>query len=941
MLNRKTNITNLASKIMLFGKRIVQSEYFIVSNISIILIVLYFAPTLIQGKLPLSTGYLYQMSPWASYSGQFKNDMVTNPVESDVYDSEIPAMQFTYSEIFHGDYPFWLPYANSGVPNGLLFPMAVFSINLLIIIMVGAKWGTILYMALKMYIVGISIYYYLRYRQIARLPALLGSVVMMFSAHLIVNGMQSVPDSVVYAPAILYFADRFVQEKKYRLFLGLVVLVGVTFVSGFPSVTMYTLIVVVLYLAFRNLIELQDLPFRQRIKNLSFVAFAFLIGIILMSVTIFPTYEFFKETNIGYRIGRGATRLELIQVGRLINPNICGNPVQSDWVCSANYNESALYVGLLPLMLIPFSLACKKNKLTTWFFFITAVLILMIVFGVGPLYRIVGSLPLFNVNSNTRMIALLPLCFAFISATGMDNLTRVNGKKGYWSLILYVLLVICTLLFFEKISLARVTDDLNRDYFLDQRLFTTLLLICYSIIITIILTFKNKAFIPIVITLLLVINFVERSFLLGGYEGASYPGTFYPVTPAITFLTHEMPKQERVVIIGRHFIPSIPLFYSINTLTGHAFADPAFKSNLELINPGIFVGNTTQPRFTSSSIDLMSPLLDLYRVRYIVTPPFDEPIWLVSLADQREYNQNYALSDLKSFGQSITVTRSGFADVLEFYITTPAPGVDRIPANVKITSENKLLTEFDGKLVRQETGYYSIDLPKLPLQQGQIITFEIAPIKELLPSNSRLYTVNYDIFSDGSLIIDGKEENGDAAFALLQYNSTIAQKYRRVHSGDLNIYENITMGNEIPVVSKLRYSSQDSCATTLDQIDPAKEVVVEDQNLNLTGNDSDSNASIREYSADNVVIDANIHQTSMVILSDTYYPGWQATVDGNETKIYRVNCAMRGVIVAPGNHVIEMNYNPPSFRIGLSISLFTLTGLFLAGVVINTRRRAI
>jgi len=138
----------------------------------------------------------------------------------------------------------------------------------------------------------------------------------------------------------------------------------------------------------------------------------------------------------------------------------------------------------------------------------------------------------------------------------------------------------------------------------------------------------------------------------------------------------------------------------------------------------------------------------------------------------------------------------------------------------------------------------------------------------------------------------------------------------------------------------LIYSNQEACASTLSQIDPFLEAVVDDSNLNLYGDDTGSVATIREYSTNEIVIDAVIQQTtSMVILSDTYYPGWQAIVDGTPAKIYRVDCDMRGVVVSPGTHTIVMSYQPLSFKIGLGISLTSLAGLIVVGVVLAVRLR--
>ncbi|MFN8380542.1 MAG: YfhO family protein [Anaerolineales bacterium] len=915
--------------IILLRKWMAQNEFLAITIAFVLLIFLFFAPTLLQGKLPLSTSYLYQFYPWAFYKSQFNSDMVFNNVISDDYDSGIPAMKFVYTEIQKGNFPFWIPYVNSGIPYGILMFSSVFSLHGLSVLIGGLKWGTILYMCLKIYIAGIFMYYYLRLRQFAKASAFFGSLVLMFSADLIVNGMAEVADAIIYAPAILYFAERFIQERKYWQFFCLVISVTAVLMSGFPSVIMYTILLVAGYLAYRNLIELKALQFSARVNNLTILSLAFLIGVLLLTFTLLPTYEFFKTVNIEYRAGRGPTTFDWVMIGRLVNPNICGNPIHGNWLCTSNYNETALYVGLFPLMLIPFSFTNKRHVWTSSFFFAVAVLILLIVFGVGTFNYIVGGLPLFSVNPNTRMIALLPLCFAFISATGLDGLTKTNGNKGYLLLIGFASLVTFSFWAFDNIPLTHITKETKAEYYLDQSSVTIVFLLVYFLLALVILIFKHQKIILSISVLLLFLNFIERAFLMGGYQGASYPGTFYPETPATSFLQSNMPKYERVVTVGQHFIPSFPLYYSINSLSGHAFADVAFKKNLELINPGIYLNDTTQPLFTSTSINLMSPLLDAYRVRYIVTSPLDSPIWFISVANQREYNQAYVLNNIKSFGQSITIERDGYLDSLEVRLSASA--AEMVSVNLKILTNGETVANFIGQLKRKDDNHYSISLPNLLFKHGEVISIIITPSEVALPADSSLLIVDFDGYKYGSLIIDGEQAYGDMAFDLFQYDPKVAEKYKLVHTEDLAIYENTTLSSELPVITKLKYSSEDSCAATLSNINPLDEAVVEDKNLRLGDVNIDSHARIREYGGNNILIDADVHQVSMIILSDTYDEGWQATVDGEQAKIYRVNCAMRGVVVPPGKHTVKMSYIPPFFKVGVSISLLTFLGLIFVG----------
>ena len=71
-----------------------------------------------------------------------------------------------------------------------------------------------------------------------------------------------------------------------------------------------------------------------------------------------------------------------------------------------------------------------------------------------------------------------------------------------------------------------------------------------------------------------------------------------------------------------------------------------------------------------------------------------------------------------------------------------------------------------------------------------------------------------------------------------------------------------------------------------------------------------------------------------LILSDTFFPGWTVTVDGQPRDILRANVAFRAVPVSPGEHAVEFSYQPLSFRIGGVVSILAV----LVAVVGVTRR---
>lgn len=59
---------------------------------------------------------------------------------------------------------------------------------------------------------------------------------------------------------------------------------------------------------------------------------------------------------------------------------------------------------------------------------------------------------------------------------------------------------------------------------------------------------------------------------------------------------------------------------------------------------------------------------------------------------------------------------------------------------------------------------------------------------------------------------------------------------------------------------------------------------------------------------------------SLLVLSDLYYPAWQATVDGHPTKIYATDEALRGVAVPAGTHTVAFRYHDPWLNTGIAVS---------------------
>jgi uncharacterized membrane protein YfhO len=78
-----------------------------------------------------------------------------------------------------------------------------------------------------------------------------------------------------------------------------------------------------------------------------------------------------------------------------------------------------------------------------------------------------------------------------------------------------------------------------------------------------------------------------------------------------------------------------------------------------------------------------------------------------------------------------------------------------------------------------------------------------------------------------------------------------------------------------------------------------------------------------------IVVPVSQPDAGWVLLSDTWYPGWQAQVDGRPAPILHGDYLFRAVQVPAGSHVLTFTYRPVSFWAGLLLSLLSLAGFLL------------
>lgn len=101
-----------------------------------------------------------------------------------------------------------------------------------------------------------------------------------------------------------------------------------------------------------------------------------------------------------------------------------------------------------------------------------------------------------------------------------------------------------------------------------------------------------------------------------------------------------------------------------------------------------------------------------------------------------------------------------------------------------------------------------------------------------------------------------------------------------------------------------------------------------------------STARIVSYEAARLRIETEAPTPAILVVSEIFYPGWMATIDGQPAPIRATDYLLRGIALPAGRHSVEMHYAAPAAHRGALISIGTLIALLgLGGFALVTALR--
>ena len=193
------------------------------------------------------------------------------------------------------------------------------------------------------------------------------------------------------------------------------------------------------------------------------------------------------------------------------------------------------------------------------------------------------------------------------------------------------------------------------------------------------------------------------------------------------------------------------------------------------------------------------------------------------------------------------------------------------------------------------------------LVTGTAGDFDFYTFAKSLPPMFPLLNVKY-------IITSAPGEVDSSIFELVYWNEVAVYKYKPFLDRAVVVFDYKVFHDPEDILSIVRRES----------FRPREVLLLEEEptigNVSQSAPDSKSAVRFVKYQPDDIVIEASLPRPGFLLLLDTYFPGWQATVNNRAARIYRADYNFRAVSLPAGESVVCFSYGPESLRIGFVLS---------------------
>ena len=853
---------------------------------------------------PLSSGGAYssddllQSSPLVRTvpdDFEFSNTLLTDPVLQ-----MHPWLEWNKENLLDGDLPVWNPYNGAGAPHLANFVSAVLSPFSAPFYVMPWTAALLVSAALKLLVLGLFTYLFLRKIALSHLAGLVGAAGFMFAAYNVLWLAWPHPGAAICLPAGLYFAEVAIQARtrvgQRAAWCGYALAVLGAFLAGHPETLFFSWGLVLAYVPLRLLLSRELGGGRQRLAKAGQLVVASALAVGLAGVQLLPFAEYLQRStayeegseraqahfDVGYSalhafpdlFGAPGEAFHEPQrlVGALKLPD--GTPLQS------NYNESlGFYVGLLMLLLAGVGVvaAVRRRSLVGIFLAVAAVVWFVYVHDLGGIGHSLGTLPLVELSAINRSHPIWAFAVCVLAAFGFDALAGLGGRwrmAGATGVAVAGILLIAGAVALARVTIERtdgrggvVTSPAGLAAVDDHLLAIALTFLAGVAVLATLAAFGDRRPVRVGAGVAVVaLVFAQSGYLMRDHNPTIDERLVFARSPGLDALAAAAGPFEETVSVGNLLSADANLWYRLRSPDSY---------------DGMNVYRYEQLRRDLAALPLpMSDAreLDVLGIRYVAAENGIYPAALPAAPLQEGTTFTSTLSDLHALTAVIAPAAAG-------------AGADAAGCQVTLDLVDTESGETSGRSsapCRQP--YTTLSFPPLPSSAG------------------RTYTVAFG--GPAQVLAYVPWAQGIAGLEQVDGNDRVAV-YRAPASP----------GRYFSPAEARPVTSDDEARRLL--VEPGfamgRTVLVHDDDVPATTG-AVGEVEVLEQRATEVRLRVTRADPGWLVAIQNWYPGWTASVDGKRVDLERADYTFSAVAVGAGTHDVVLRYRPVSVRYGMIVT---------------------
>lgn len=883
----------------------------------------------------------------------------------------LPLQYLNLDIIRSGEFPFWNRYIFSGYPmlanpqSNIFYPITLI-FGMIFSTAVAFNLSLLFHYSLA----GIFMYFFLGEYDLSRISRFAASLVFMFSGPLI--SLRSHPFQIytmVWLPLILLLLEKYRKNKDFRFVMAASLFYAISFFCSHQQIFLYSSMVISLYIIYYTFIY-------KNIKNYKFLFsfFIFIFGFIVISIQLIPNYQLLAISGrsiIDYNYFSSFSYSPKL-FPALLFPFVYGNPFYqlgnvTTYYGPWNYTEMIIYFGIFSLPVFIFGFFIKNYHKYFWFFIIVFSFFLLLG-NSTPIFKIMYYVPLFNeFRVPARNWFEFGFAFSVLVGFGFEYFKDADKEKIKKILIWVVtgLIVILSgflvFYYFFKISVNKQligflgisSEDLK--LFLknidinNYSIFIPLIIMVCLIIFLSISIIKRKKYFNILFIILIFLDLFQYNFFHEKNSDTKYlvnkkenliesrflsndkdPFRFFPVASNLNGILLNNNKN---------------IHNKIETITGY---EPFILKDYASLTK---ISESTDSNNNWRALLLNNNILSILNVKYIVVPKLEDSSDFMKGIEKVYAREGTSILDW-SKKQDIEYKNLDIIqnDNLFFEKGEGSNKYIKIPVNIHNNSEYlaafyiRKRSEMDNLIFFDFYGNGYDDPKQEFLLRPNDVQKEFILVKKIIntsdiPKDTQVY---FRIFTNSKSEIEIKD--------LQIFEITKQNNYRIVYSNDsimvienknfiprFSFAEKIIEAEDLKIIKEKLWEK--NIILESDAFDVKKNTFVEGVDFEKTIFDNKNiDFEIIDYHNNSVILTIKNYSDCFLIFSDIYFPGWKASIDGAETKIYRTNGILKGIYIPQGEHRIIFKYIPNNFILLLVVSITSTIFIIISIIFLTVKK---